>query len=386
MDKIELLEKEVYKKFKNELFFIQPSILSVKLEQNLLKANKRFIKKIRNKKKLELINRFTSLIFSDKLEISNSDNANDIPLILDLVKHNLHPKFFNFLVAFYKLHQYRWQKYLPNYAIYSLEFFLPNPKDQKKLQETYKINLPFALLADEKGFFDLASTKFFEEKTHLILSRLSYLPLRIAHQEYFTKELTNFPDWAFFAIHHQKDIAFIAGNITQIIYDELINFLFDQLKRKISPKEAKQNANSYIIEIAKNEKNLERLIVYRWDQPISLSTYILENLALLQQKNPNIKEETLKDFYKHILYKLKEFILAKHYKVQGLFDLKIKKTTDKEYSNYKCDYYIEITLILDSGEILKPVKEFYAITLSDDSIYDLVYLATNKLEYKYYYI
>lgn len=312
-----------------------------------------------------------------------------IPTILQEEKSSIKKSLWDFLIAQYKFQQYRWQESLPNFAVYSIEFFLPEMSTKEKvrmnfqeedltLYQTINIELPYAIKNKETGEFDPESTIASEQQYHLIGSKIASISTIETISGYLYNELYNFPKWAFFTINHQDLLRRISDQITQVILDLMYVFTFQQIKQGVPQRDAQNNALTYLMDTADKNK-LEELLVYRAEKETPLDLYILDLLNEVKLDHPYLKTQTLKDFYKHIFQSLDKLITKRTFLPRNPYAIKIRKAKEDEIEAVGNEYTVEVNLI-ENNQILPYISEYYQVKLSDNSINNLIIMATQGLK------
>ncbi len=383
--KINEIEDQLYKKLKSNGFvFVLPESLDGDFLPKVQEIEKHIQKSLKDPQIKKLMNEYIDTV---KNPVFNYPP----PALLEFEKNNLDLVVYNFLYAQHRVQQYRWHLSLPEFSIYSLEFFLPEMTEENKvklqieresetqLKETVTIDMPYELIIDEKGFFDMQATKEFEAKYHLIASRIATYSILESIGGYYYNELINFPSWAFFAINHEKEIKEIGFQILQVIYDSMYLFTIDQIFKGIPVDEARKNSLDFLKRQAKDKK-LEELLIYRADEIIPLDIFILDILTQLRYARDYLKPETLKDFYSHILQKLSKMILEGKITPRDPYYITIREADRLEKLAVNNEYTVTVNPIDEIGNVLDTITEYYQVKLSTESTTDLIIMATHGLK------
>jgi len=134
------------------------------------------------------------------------------------------------------------------------------------------------------------------------------------------------------------------------------------------------------------DKSLEELIVFRAEEEMPLDVYLLELLNELKEQNHYLKVETLQDFYKHTMINLNNLINSGQIFPGTLFKLDIREAAPNEIEIANNEYTLTISPILETGALMPDIKEYYEVRLSDRSISDLAFVATQGLEMGKYFV
>lgn len=389
IEKLSQTYLQAHKKLgKNCFVFISPNSQDPEIENSLVKLNKIFLKKFNKHQKS--IEEFNSQVASVLEQTNPPKPSEEIQAIL-------HPKTYNWLYSTNTYFQYRWRQGLSIFAEYGVEFFLPPMTEADKakaaalgleafeLQSILKIDMPYALLTKPNGEFDPQKTQEQEELTYLIKSKLSSLKRIQYAVNILTNKLIDCPEQAFFVIAHTKQLKNLAEEITLRVYDYLMHQTYNNLARGLPPTEAKENAYSQLIHLTK-QKKLEEIVSFRAPSDTPMDIFVIEMLNSFKEYNEKLKPQTLKDYYPHVFDCLQKIILQGMIKPGTLLNSKIRTATAEENEQEGHQYTLEIEQILDNGEILKDIKEWYKIVLTTESLKNLLIYSTDQKQIANYHL
>jgi hypothetical protein len=389
-------EQELYKKLgKSCFFFLAPNSIDTSFPGPFRNSLDKMNKKLRGKladfsKKQEnqtLLNTYLTQLLQYSKEFP-------MPALLELEKKNINKQVLDFLYAQHILQQIRWREVLPELALYSMEMFIPPLTEEEKLgqkdedfdlQQTLNVEMPFALMTDENGFFDLKLTKEREETYHLIKSRMSLVPSIETRATFLTRKLAKFPKHPFLGLNYEFEIQQMARILMQIVYDTQMAFIYEQLEDGVPLSEAKNNGQGFLLSFVA-QKTLEELIVFRHRREEPLDLYVINLLNEMRQLHPEIKGETMQTFYGHIFNSLALFIQEKRLIPGGFFGIDIREATKAETETIGNLHTITLSPVLNTGQIFNDVKEYYQVKLADESIKNLLVYSTQGLDMQGYYL
>lgn len=387
LEQVQKQESLLFKQLTRNCFLFlapykQPSFKD--FERFIYHCNKILLKKKKSPAVLEAVNKF--------LELSPKQKEDILPSVLIQYKDKLDKLTFDFLAAQFWLQRLRWYIHLPLEAEYALEFMLDpvlverfrGQVKHSELKKTVIIDLPFALVSDqETGEFDLKMTIKKEKKYHLIKSKLTSLARLKSMSKLLFYEFENFSNWAFFVITFSKQLDELSIIITEQILDYVNIFAYDQIRKNIPLKEAKENASAKLKSFI-NYKNLDKLPIYRFESPIPLSIFVQTLLDELQSVNPDLDKKILKEFYGHIFKSIEKLIKQETYFVGDVYFVEIRRSTELEQ---KVEGNLSTVINYPTDQHGKPIDrftEFYRVKLTDPVEEEMKKLATNNLDYVFF--
>jgi len=382
------LEQALYKKLGRRCFlFISPLTTQPEFLDFAKWLGKPLLSKYKKPEIKKLIDAYIKSLLKYQKEFPPA-------FVLEFEKDNLHKLTLSFLYAQNIFQQLRWHRALPELATYSLEFFIPPIEENErvglkpddfKLKRTMVLDLPFALLKDENGEFDLGATVKQEKNYHLIKSKLAFAAKAPTSTGHLFNRLLDYPERALFTTNHADFVESLAQDLSQVLFDIVMAFSYMQLQTGTPVKEVIKNSVSFLQDKIKRGQ-LEELLVFRTDKETPLDLYVLKELASLREAKTYLKESTLKDYYSHVFKSLEKHIMEGFVFPGGFYGIKIRESTKMEREYNASEYLISLSPVLENGKIFAEIKEHYLIRLSDDSMRALIYASTGGLEQEEYFL
>jgi len=286
-----------------------------------------------------------------------------------------HPHSCDFLISLLKVQLLRFEKAKQLYSSYALKSTL-SPETVRLKQFTGEVvKRPEAslivrsegLLTDEKGNFNLAASSELEKKENNIKATLTSYSVIPQLQEVVSREITKISGNPIIYSLYKTKTKRVIWAALKYVSEIVSKFLYAQMERGITPREARENTMQYFRSLPDRDKEME---LKNGEESLWLT--IRSAMIDKEKMNPEDNQILFMDTLESIVYLCRSGIIVSNLVFKGDFRIATSEETEMEGNKYSYD----LIAIDQAGEEVEGLKETYAVVYDPEAFLAMFTYAT----------